>query len=52
MIPMEPVNLNSIVTNPHGLKKLDIVKGKSERQQNSSGSKPLAQSPSGGGMSR
>lgn len=46
---MEPVNLNSRVTNPHRLKKLDIMKGKSERQQKSSGSKPLAQSPSKGG---
>jgi hypothetical protein len=24
MIPMEPVDLNSMVTNPHGLKELDI----------------------------
>lgn len=46
---MEPVNLNSRVTNPHRLKELDIMKGKSERQQKSSGSKPLAQSPSKGG---
>lgn len=49
MIPMEPVNLNSMVTNPHGLTELDIMKGKSERQEKSSGSKPLAQSPSRGG---
>ena len=49
MIPMQPVNLNSMVTNPHRLKELDIMKGKSERQQKSSGSKPLAQSPSRGG---
>jgi len=48
MIPMKPVNLNTMVTNPHGLKDLDIMKGKSERQQKSSGSKPLAQSPSRG----
>lgn len=46
---MEPVNLNSMVTNPHGLEELDIMKGKSERQEKSSGSKPLAQSPSRGG---
>jgi len=45
MIPMQPVDL-SMVTNPHGLGELDIMKGKSERQEKSSGSKPLAQSPS------
>lgn len=42
---MEPVDLNSMVTNPHDLKDHDIVKGKSARQQKSSGSQPLAQSP-------
>lgn len=41
MIPMEPVDLNSMVTNPHGLKDLD----KPDRQQNSTGSKTPAQSP-------
>jgi hypothetical protein len=46
---MEPVNLNSMVTNPHRLKELDIMKRKSERPQNSAGSYPLAQSPSRGG---
>jgi len=51
MIPMEPVDLNSMVTNPHGLKELDIMKGKSERRQKSSGSKPLAK-PVEGGISR
>jgi len=49
MIPMEPVNLNSMVTNPHRLGELDIMKAKSERQQKSSGSNPPAQSPSRGG---
>jgi len=49
MIPIEPVNLNSMVTNPHRLKELDIMKTKSERPQNSAGSYPLAQSPSRGG---
>jgi len=46
---MEPVNLNSMVTNPHGLKELDIMKGKSERQQKSWGSKTPAHSPLTGG---
>jgi hypothetical protein len=37
-----------MVMNPHHLKELDIMKGKSERQQKSSGSNPPAQSPSRG----
>ena len=44
---MEPVDLDSMVTNPHGLKEY-IMKGKSERQQKSSGSKPLAKARRGG----
>jgi hypothetical protein len=49
MIPIEPVNLNRLVTKPHRLKELDIMKGKSARQQKSCGSKPLAQGLSRGG---
>ena len=46
---MEPVDLKSTLTNPHSLKELDIMKAKSERQQNSAGSKPPAQSLLTGG---
>jgi len=49
MIPMDSIDLNSVLINPPNIEKLDTVKGKSERQRNAAGSKPMAQHPLTGG---
>jgi hypothetical protein len=50
MIPMEPVDLNSMVTNPHGLKELDIKEN--PRDDRSFLDRNHWPSPSRGGISR
>ena len=52
MIPMDSMDLNSVPINSPSIEKLDTVKTNSDRPQDSTGSKLLTQSPSGGGMSR
>src|SRR5512134_233465 len=49
MIPMDSMDLNSVPINSPSIEKLDTVKTKSVRPQDSTGSKLLTQSPSGGG---
>jgi hypothetical protein len=49
MIPMEPVNLNSVPIDPPSIEKLDTVKRNSARPQNSTASKSTAQHPLMGG---
>lgn len=48
MIPMDSMDLSSVPINSPNIEKLDTVKTKSERPQDSTGSKLLTQSPSGG----
>jgi hypothetical protein len=49
MNPMDSIDLNSVPINPPSIEKLDTVKTKSERPQNSTGSKSTAQHPLRGG---
>lgn len=49
MIPMDSMDLNSVPINSPSIEKLDTVKTKSVRPQDSTASKLLTQSPSGGG---
>jgi len=46
---MDSIDLNSVPSNPPSIEKLDTVKRKSERPQNSTGSKSTAQHPLRGG---
>ena len=43
MIPMDSIDLNSVPIDPPSIEKLDTVKTKSERPQNSTASKSTAQ---------
>jgi hypothetical protein len=46
---MDSIDLNSVPIHPPSIEKLDTVKRKSERPQNSTGSKSTAQHPLMGG---
>ena len=49
MIPMDSIDLDSVLINPPSIEKLDTVKTKSARPQNTNGSTSTAQHPLTGG---
>jgi len=49
MIPLDSIDLNTVLINPPCFEKLDTVNGKFKRQQNSTEAKPKAHYPLTGG---